>query len=519
MGVVPGIMRGLPAYARLRRYLTSFQERRGLDLKLDVWQGRRDEVLATGRQGYRRPPAALGILWQDLGAPHQELDHHSDLVIADIDQDGFLLSRVGDLRGAPTVAPERFLPRRRFDLQVVVRDGVLAVRKDFKGDRGAFVRELTALHELAQAGCNVPAVLDFDVDGLVLTVSYVVGAVLREELARRGALLRDRDVRHRGLLGPTSRLREHQRIARGRELLDTAVGPDFAARYFAQLRKVHAAGYVLHDIKYGNVVIEQDSGAPYLIDFDAARTYPSVGYLTRRFLRDQDYRKFNRHFAADELTHERVRRLMKRRHRGDLGEFYAPVYIPGGLRFGAIWNVDVGNGRWHYLLEHSLPPLGGKRVLDLGANNGFNALQMLRSGARQAVAVEMDQRVIPQARFLKRLYEWADNTDYDLLWVHDDMGNVPVLELGRFDLVTALCSIYYLEDDQIAKLVRFLSRITDTMALECNTDLQIERTDPHTYEKASVAYAVNVLKRNGFSGVDVIAPSGYSRPLVIGRNS
>jgi serine/threonine protein kinase len=512
-------MHGVSAYARLRRYLAPLEERCAVERRLAVWRGRRDEVLAAGRKGYRRPPEALGVTRQRLDEVHRDPEHHGDRVIAEIDQDGFLMSRVGELSGAPTITPEDFLPRRRFELQVVVRDGVLAVRKNFKGDKLAFVRELTALHELALAGCNVPAILDFDVDGLVLTVSYVVGAVLREELARRGALLRDRDVRHRGLPGPTARLREQHRIARGRELLDSAVTPDFAGRYFAELRKVHAAGYVLHDIKYGNVVIEQGSGAPYLIDFDAARGYRSIAKLTARFLRDQDYRKFNRHFGADALTHDRVRRLMKRRHRGDLGEFYAPVYIPGGLRFGAIWNVDVGYGRWHYLLAHSLPPLGGKRVLDLGANNGFNALQMLRSGARQAVAVEMDERVISQARFLKRLFEWADNTEYDLLWVHDNMSNVPVLELGRFDLVTALCSIYYLEDDQIAKLMRFLSGITETMVLECNTDRQIERALAQTYEKASVDYAVNVLERNGFAAVDVIAPSGYSRPLVIGRNS
>ena len=38
----------------------------------------------------------------------------------------------------------------------------------------------------------------------------------------------------------------------------------------------------------------------------------------------------------------------------------------------------AGEGRWRYILEHNLPPQDGRRVLDLGANNVFNALMMLR---------------------------------------------------------------------------------------------------------------------------------------------
>jgi SAM-dependent methyltransferase len=318
--------------------------------------------------------------------------------------------------------------------------------------------------------------------------------------------------------GRRSRRLERQRIAEGRWRLDTVVDAGFVDRFFGELRKAHAAGYVLHDIKYGNVVIERDSEAPYLIDFDAACSYPSLTSLTRRFLRDLDYRKFNLHFGADALTHERVRRLRRRGGKGGVGKFYAPVYVEGGLRFGAIWNLDIGHGRWHYILERGLPPLEGKRVLDLGANNGFNSLQMLRRGARQVVGVEMDERAVAQAQFVKRLFEWADNTDYDLTFLHEDMSNVPVLELGRFDLVTALCSIYYLDDGQIAKLVQYISQITTTFVWECNTDRLIERADPHTFEKASLDYATITLRDNGFPAVTVIAPPGYSRPLVIGRN-
>jgi hypothetical protein len=112
--------------------------------------------------------------------------------------------------------------------------------------------------------------------------------------------------------------------------------------------------------------------------------------------------------------------------------------------------------------------------------------------------------------------EWTDNAEYNLRYVRDDMENVPHLHLGRFDLVTAPCSLYYLDDEAIVKLVRHLSTITDTFIIQCNIARTILRSDPGIFEKASVEYGVTVLQENGFPLTEIIAP-GYARPLVIGR--
>jgi hypothetical protein len=99
------------------------------------------------------------------------------------------------------------------------------------------------------------------------------------------------------------------------------------------------------------------------------------------------------------------------------------------------------------------------------------------------------------------------------------MTAAPTFELGTFDFVTALCSIYYLEDDDIASVIRYVSSISDTFVLQCNLDRRIARSDPRTFEKASLEYAEKVLAANGFPSLTTIAPPGYSRPLVIGRRS
>ena len=90
------------------------------------------------------------------------------------------------------------------------------------------------------------------------------------------------------------------------------------------------------------------------------------------------------------------------------------------------------------------------------------------------------------------------------------------MDLGSFNIATALCSLYYLEDAAIADVVRHVSTIADTMVLQCNTDRGVHRSDPRTFEKASIEYALEVLRRKGFPSTQVVAPGGYPRPLVIG---
>ncbi len=440
-----------------------------------------------------------------------------EIVIADIDQDGFLCSRIGGLHDVPTVTRQRFAPRVRFDLSVVDVRGGLGVKKHFKRDVVAFLAEFEAGRDLHAAGCRVPAILDVDFEALTITSEFIPGHVVREELARRGAILRDRDVAvdpaYRGLT-PTQR--RARRVEQGRAVLGRVVDTETVERLFSEIKKIHEAGYVLHDVKFGNVILEAESGEPYVIDFERARRYPELGRLSRRFLRDRDYQKFNAHFGTQKLTQRRAVGWSKRPP-DPLRGLYAPIHIEGGINFGNIWRTDAGYGRWRSILRDHLPSVEGARVLDLGANNGFNAIQMMRVGAREVVAVERDDQAIAQARMVKELFEWADGRSYPLTYVHEDMAALPQIDLGSFDLVTALCAIYYLSDEDIPRLVGHISTVTDMFVLQCNTDRSVHRSDQHTFAKASVAYAVAALQQNGFPSVRVVAPRGYGRPLVIGR--
>ena len=142
------------------------------------------------------------------------------------------------------------------------------------------------------------------------------------------------------------------------------------------------------------------------------------------YLRDLDRQTFNKLFGTRLVTAAELRGLGgpplvdRSGPAATTNQVYAPVILRDDIRWGKIWNTDVGIGRWNFIMKEHLPIPHGGSILDLGSNNGFNPLQMLRAGAASAVAVEMDAQVIEQGRFLKSAFEWLDNRPYDFRYIH-----------------------------------------------------------------------------------------------------
>jgi len=231
-----------------------------------------------------------------------------EVVIAEIDQDGFLLSHFGPIRNATTISEKHFLARKRYNLKVVAINGYVGVKKDYKGNKLSFVNEIAALYNLGIAGSNVPVIMDIDFNNITLTFSYILGPVLREELAKRGAILRDRDVVNIQDYAHLDRKEKQiKRIQEGKHVLYSVIDSQFVESLFIELNKIHASGFILNDIKYGNIIIEKRSGKPYLVDFDRAENYSNLGRNSFGILRDKDIEDFNLHFDTEKLTYKRIK--------------------------------------------------------------------------------------------------------------------------------------------------------------------------------------------------------------------
>lgn len=350
-------------------------------------------------------------------------------------------------------------------------------RIEFGTDHARFMLTLEAMLDLAAAGCAVPRVTGVD---------WNSNTIVRESVT--------------GLQPPL----DHKRTA-----LEKA------------LAAIHQAGWVLGEVGEDSITYAE-GGVPIVIGLQRAIPLAGLSSDVAVHLRDADREAFNRLFGTALMTADRLREFTASLHGSAediaVAQSYAPVVIRDDIHWGKIWNTDVGIGRWNFIMKDNLPiPIGGS-VLDLGANNGFNPLQMLRAGAASAVGVEIDKPAIERGLLLKSAFEWLDNRSYDFRYIHGSQADLRSFDLPRFDVVTAFCSLYYLPADEVRDLVRYIRTMTSVLVVQCNTDRLIDRGgDEETFRKASVEFAVAMLDQAGFTDRRIVAPPGYSRPLVIGR--
>jgi SAM-dependent methyltransferase len=282
------------------------------------------------------------------------------------------------------------------------------------------------------------------------------------------------------------------------------------------LKRAHKAGVLVCDVKYGNIVIERESGEPYLIDFDRSRYYGhNLAYgLWWEMGRDADIERFNLCFSTEKLTRDRLSRKINEFSRENSTRRPSPVDFGRGVAMGRIWDVKRGEGQWHYILKPNLPPLSNRRVLDLGCKDTYFLLQALRHGAHEAVGIEPDDEWNKPAQFIKEGFEWADSATYNPKIIQTRIEDVLTMDMGRFDLVTAFGTLCELDDELVDKVVQRVSILTNCFIIQCDTDP--EEHCPETRLKASIDYNSRALERNGFEDIQLVAPPGYKRPLLIG---
>jgi tRNA A-37 threonylcarbamoyl transferase component Bud32 len=286
--------------------------------------------LSLADKGYKTKVQQLGLDWDEIVSSKNSRQQSHKVELGEIDQDGFLLSKVGEISNMPSVTRKQFLVRKRFGLRVVAIDGYICVEKHYKGNKSSFVNEIEAHYHLGRAGCNIPVIMDVDFDNLTLTFSYISGRVLREELAKRGAVVRDCDIEDNPKLTQSDKRKlAMNRIPECRRVLSEVIGSQFIELIFAELNKIHEARFIWNDIKYGNIIIEKQSGKPFLIDFDWALRFPWMGKNAFRILCDRDIEKFNAYFGTEKLTYKRIK--FESDHRKN-NETCAPVFWRFGLR-------------------------------------------------------------------------------------------------------------------------------------------------------------------------------------------
>lgn len=217
-------------------------------------------------------------------------------------------------------------------------------------------------------------------------------------------------------------------------------------------------------------------------------------------------------------------------------EWYQPVDFGNGVvahvtvppdwspRSDLLNDNTRGLSKWNYIVKKHIPDVKGKRVLDLGCSSGMYSIELARMGAREVIGIDRNveirhrstdtpppQDVIAQAKFVKKAFELLDGVKYPITHISHDIGRLQELELGRFDIILALCVVYH-ELDKMPELVRQLVSMTDHLILQAS--------QVHGGELGRCADKIRqaeVLLEAGFTNVEIDAPIGYSLPVIIGR--
>ncbi len=476
-----------------------------------------NEGLAAQLPGWSQWPVnaevRAAVEAQRDGAQH---DGSKELVLGRIDADGRLLSSFGEFPGFDAVDEETFLPRTRYDLDLVLAGDRLAVRKEYRGDRQAFLREWLVLSHLAGAA-EVPAVLAVDEGACRLSRSFLPGDTVNDLLVRSGAVLRlAQTAEDPELAQLEGKARLDAVLARGTARLSQVVSQEFLARLETLVDRIHARGVTGLSLTFGNVMVtptQGSDGIPWLFDFDGSLIHPSTKSFAFELERDRDRRKLHQIYGLEGITRGNAAAALARA----VPSAYSPVDLGGGLATRGFWSVDSGSGRWEYLNGKALRGhIEGRRILDLGCHNGILPLCMLQAGAREVVAVEYSPEAARAAQELQRLFEWRDLRPYALSVHCSDMLSILDRDLGTFDVVTAFCSLYYLEAEEMEQIVRRAAELAPVLVLQAKSDTRSQAADNKAL-KSSPEFLERLLRLGGFSEIERVAPQGYSRPLLIGH--
>jgi len=120
-----------------------------------------------------------------------------------------------------------------------------------------------------------------------------------------------------------------------------------------------------------------------------------------------------------------------------------PFLLGGDLVVGGLWRIDT---RWANLGEELPGDLGGKRVLDVGSNAGYDPFMFMLRGAGEVLACEPFE-FIEQAHFLESLYR----TGVDFRRI--GWQELSQEEYGSFELVHCHGVLYH-EVDPLGLLSR-----------------------------------------------------------------
>jgi hypothetical protein len=281
---------------------------------------------------------------------------------------------------------------------------------------------------------------------------------------------------------------------------------DAASREIERLmNRAHTAGITGVSCSFRTLVRTTDGALAFGDLTKARKHHPSSVYFVAS--RDADRKAFNQLFGqslpTDATTRQSLRDL-------DAQKPERPRHPrPAGSTRLASGRLPGARPARDFFDDSTIAPLIlGKRVLDLGSNSPSLPMTMLRAGAREVVAVELMPATGEVSRPNARILSWRDIHPYDIQAVSGDIRLFLSEDLGSFDVVTALCSLCFLPEADMARIIQKAASMNAVLILQANDaidSLPARTLDLH-----------RLMRDNGYAEVQVHTREGVAQPLLVG---
>jgi hypothetical protein len=272
------------------------------------------------------------------------------------------------------------------------------------------------------------------------------------------------------------------------------------------MNRAHAVGITGVSCSFGTLVRTGDGALAFGDLTKARKHHPSSVYFFAS--RDADRRAFNQSFGqslpTEATTRQSLRELTPRKPDRPRAARSASSIAPPESAAPL-----AARGPFDFVYHRTIAPLiAGKRVLDLGSNNKSLPVMMLRGGAREVVAVELIPSIGEVSQPNARILSWRDVHPYDIQVLSGDIRLFLSEDLGSFDVVTALSSLCFLPEADMARIIQKAASMGAVLILQAND--AIDNVPAKTLDLH------RMMRDNGYPEVQVHTREGGGQPLLVG---
>jgi SAM-dependent methyltransferase len=171
------------------------------------------------------------------------------------------------------------------------------------------------------------------------------------------------------------------------------------------------------------------------------------------------------------ITEDKLRSFVSSR------SWYQTIKFEEGIvAKGCEW---CGDPAWGNIAEFLPLDLEGMRILDLGCNAGLFCVRSAIMGAQEVIGIDYtgwrpNWDFEEQQVFVKQYFDQKMGRELPITFLSGRMEEIlKTKDLGKFDYVYAIASIYYVEDPE--GTVKEISRITDKAIVRLRDTNRIER--------------------------------------------